>query len=49
MTEAFRLHFSSEYVVAPSIEPATSGSVARNSDLYTTEAVGIVYWTECTP
>jgi hypothetical protein len=31
-------HYS-ENLIAPGIEPGTSGSVARNSDHYTTEAV----------
>jgi hypothetical protein len=30
---------SQKTLVAPGIEPGTPGSVARNSDLYTTEAV----------
>jgi hypothetical protein len=32
-------HYFSENLVAPGIEPGISGSVARNSDHYTTEAV----------
>jgi hypothetical protein len=32
-------HYFSEYLVAPGIKPGTSGSVARNSDHWTTEAV----------
>jgi hypothetical protein len=30
------------YLVAPGIEPGTSGSVARNSDHYNTEAAVII-------
>jgi hypothetical protein len=36
---SFQIHYFSEKLVAPGIEPGTSGSVARNSDHYTTEAV----------
>jgi hypothetical protein len=32
-------HYFSENLVAPGIETRTFGSVARNSDHYTTEAV----------
>jgi hypothetical protein len=35
----FQTHFLSENLVALGIEPGTSGSVAQNSDLQTTEAV----------
>jgi hypothetical protein len=35
----FQTHCYSENLVAPGIEPGTSGSAARNSDHYTTEAV----------
>jgi hypothetical protein len=35
----FQTHCFSENLEAPVIEPRTSGSAARNSDLYTTEAV----------
>jgi hypothetical protein len=35
----FQTHYLSENLVAPGIEPVTSGSVARNSDHYTTETV----------
>jgi hypothetical protein len=35
----FQTYYSSENLVAPVREPRTSGSVARNSDHYTTEAV----------
>jgi hypothetical protein len=35
----FQAHYFSENLVAPGIEPRTSGSVARNSDQQTTEAV----------
>jgi hypothetical protein len=51
----FQAHYFSENLVAPGMEHGTSGSVARNSDHYTTEAglisptsggrlVGIVRW-----
>jgi hypothetical protein len=33
----FQTHYFSENLVAPGIELGTSGSVARNSDHYTTE------------
>jgi hypothetical protein len=39
----FQTHFFSENLVAPRIEPGTSGSVARNSDHYTTETVMYIY------
>jgi hypothetical protein len=35
----FQTHYFSEKLVAPGIESGTSGSVARNSDHYITEAV----------
>jgi hypothetical protein len=35
----FQTHCYSENLVAPGIEPGTSGLAARNSDYYTTEAV----------
>jgi hypothetical protein len=35
----FQTHYFSENLVAPGIEPGTYGSVARNSDHKTTEAV----------
>jgi hypothetical protein len=35
----FQTHYFSKNVVAPGIEPGTSGSVARNSDHKITEAV----------
>jgi hypothetical protein len=35
----FQTHYFSENMVAPGIELGTSGSVARNSDHQTTEAV----------
>jgi hypothetical protein len=35
---------NSENLVAPEIEPGISGSSARKSDQYTTEAAGIVRW-----
>jgi hypothetical protein len=35
----FQTHYLSEILVVPGIEPGTSGSVARNSDHWTTEAV----------
>jgi hypothetical protein len=35
----FQTHYFSEKLVAPGIEPETSGSVIRNPDHYTTEAV----------
>jgi hypothetical protein len=38
----FQTHYFSENLVAPEIEPGTSGSVARNSDHQTTEAVIII-------
>jgi hypothetical protein len=34
----FQTHYFSEDLVVPGIESGTSGSVARNSDHYTTEA-----------
>jgi hypothetical protein len=34
----FQTHYFSENLVAPGIEPGTSGCVARNSDHQTTEA-----------
>jgi hypothetical protein len=37
----FQTYYFSENLVAPGIEPGTSGSVARNSDHKTTEAVGL--------
>jgi hypothetical protein len=39
--EAEWTHYFSEKQVAPGIEPGISGSVARNSDHWTTEAVCI--------
>jgi hypothetical protein len=36
----FQIHYISENLVAPRVEPGTSGSVVRNSDHQTTEAVG---------
>jgi hypothetical protein len=36
---AFQTPYLSENLVGPGIEPVTSGSVAGNSDHYTTEAV----------
>jgi hypothetical protein len=36
-------HYFSENLVAPGIESRTSGSVARNSDHYATEAVSQAY------
>jgi hypothetical protein len=36
---SFQTHYFSENLVAPGIEPGTSGSVARNSDHETREAV----------
>jgi hypothetical protein len=36
--DPFQTHYFSENLVAPGIEPGTSGSVARNSDHQTTEA-----------
>jgi hypothetical protein len=38
----FETHCYSENLVAPEIEPATSGLAAKNSDHYTTEAVHIL-------
>jgi hypothetical protein len=35
----FQTHYFSENLVAPGIEPGICGSVARNSDHQTTEAV----------
>jgi hypothetical protein len=35
----FQTHYFSENPVAPGIEPETFGSVARNSNHYTTEVV----------
>jgi hypothetical protein len=35
----FQTHYFSENLVAPGVEPGTSGFVARNSDHYITEAV----------
>jgi hypothetical protein len=35
----FQTHFFLENLIVPGIEPGTSGSVARNSDHYNTEAV----------
>jgi hypothetical protein len=35
----FQTHYFSENLVVPGIDPGTSGSVARNSDHYITEAV----------
>jgi hypothetical protein len=35
----FQTHYFSEILVAPGIDPGTSGFVARNSDHWTTEAV----------
>jgi hypothetical protein len=35
----FQTHYSSENLVALVFNPETSGTVARNSDHYTTEAV----------
>jgi hypothetical protein len=40
----FQTHYFKENVVAPGIEPGTSGSVARNSDHQTTEAVDAFYY-----
>jgi hypothetical protein len=37
----FQTHYFSENLVAPGIEPGTSGSVARNSDHLTTEVVHV--------
>jgi hypothetical protein len=37
--DPFQTHYFSENLVAAGIEPGTSGSVARNSDHWTTEAV----------
>jgi hypothetical protein len=37
----FQTHYFSENLVAPGIEPGTSGSVARDSDHKTTEAVKV--------
>jgi hypothetical protein len=37
----FQTHYFSENLVAPGIEPGTSGSAARNSDQQTAEAVRI--------
>jgi hypothetical protein len=34
-----KTHYFSENLVAPGIEPGTSGSIARNSDHYITEVV----------
>jgi hypothetical protein len=41
----FQTRYLSENLVAPGIKPGTSGSVATNSDRYTTEAVtsSIIY------
>jgi hypothetical protein len=39
----FQIHYFSENLGAPGIEPGISGSVARNSDHYTTEAVSSIY------
>jgi hypothetical protein len=36
----FQTHYFSENLVTPGIDRGTSGSVARNSDYQTTEAVG---------
>jgi hypothetical protein len=38
----FQTHYFSENLIAPGIEPVTSGSVARNSDHQTTEVVSIL-------
>jgi hypothetical protein len=40
---------STTFFVVPGIEPGTSGSVARNSDHYTTEAVYCTHEAEWTP
>jgi hypothetical protein len=37
--DPFQTNYFSENLVAPGIKPSTSGSVARNSDHWTTEAV----------
>jgi hypothetical protein len=37
----FQTHYFSENLVAPGIKPGTSGSVARNSDHWTTKAVDL--------
>jgi hypothetical protein len=39
--DLFQTYYFSENLVAPGIELGTSGSVARKSDHYTTEAVNI--------
>jgi hypothetical protein len=38
----FQTHYLSENLVAPGIEPGTSGYVARNSENYATKAVLII-------
>jgi hypothetical protein len=35
----FQIHYISEHLIAPGIELGTSGSVARNCDHWTTEAL----------
>jgi hypothetical protein len=39
----FQTHYYSEKLVVLGIKPGTSGSVARNSDHWTTEAVKILF------
>jgi hypothetical protein len=41
----FQTRYISENLVALGVEPGTSGSVARNSDHYTIEAVLLKYMT----
>jgi hypothetical protein len=38
----FQTHYYSENLAAPEIEPGTSGSAARKSDHFTTEAVQFI-------